>query len=61
VAVLGWVGWDNRARSVRAFGVTVLYDGAWFGGRQAWLSGFNMLMKLDHLLFDRITSSIVTF
>ena len=23
--------------------------------------GFNMLMKLDHLLFDRITSSIVTF
>ena len=41
--------------------MTVLYDGAWFGGRQAWLFGFNMLMKLDHLLFDRITSSIVTF
>lgn len=58
---LGWFGWDNRARSARVFGVNVLCDGSWFGGRQAWLIGFNMLLNLDHLAFDRITSSIASF
>ena len=57
--VLGWGGWDNRARSARVFGLNVLCDGNWFGGRQAWLIGFNMLLNLDHLSFDRLTSSVI--
>jgi len=41
------------------FGLNVLCDGNWFGGRQAWLIGFNMLLNLDHLSFDRLTSSVI--
>jgi hypothetical protein len=55
---LSWVGWDNRPRSARVFGLNVLSENDWFGGRSAWLFGFNMLLNLDHLAFDRITSSI---
>lgn len=56
--VLGWAGWDNRASSARVFGLNVLCEHNWFGGRAAWLFGFNMLLNLYHLGFDRITSSV---
>ena len=57
---LGWVGWDNRARSARVFGVNVLCDGSWFGGRAIWLIGFNMLINLDRLGFDRMATSVIS-
>lgn len=57
---LGWAGWDNRARSARVFGVNILCDGAWFGGRWVWLIGFNMLVNLDRLFFDRMTTSVIS-
>jgi hypothetical protein len=59
--VLGWGGWDNRAKSARVFGLNVLCENNWFGGRQAWLIGFNMLLNLYHLNFDSITSSVAAF
>lgn len=58
---LGWIGWDNRPRSARVFGVNVLCENNWFGGRWAWLVGINMLINLDRLAFDRITSSVISF
>jgi hypothetical protein len=58
---LGWVGWDNRARSVRVFGLNILCDGAWFGGRWLWLIGFNMLLNLDRVFFDRMATSVISF
>ena len=57
---LGWVGWDNRARSARVFGVNVLCDGSWFGGRAIWLIGFNMLINLDRLGFDGMATSVIS-
>ena len=57
---LGWAGWDNRARSARVFGVNILCDGAWFGGRWVWLIGFNMLINLDRLFFDRMATSVIS-
>jgi len=56
---LGWVGWNDRARSVRIFGVNVLCENAWFGGRWGWLIGFNGLFNLNHILFDRVASSAI--
>jgi hypothetical protein len=56
--VLGWAGWDNRASSARVFGLNILCEHNWFGGRAAWLFGFNMLLNLYHLGFDRKVSSI---
>ncbi|MBN1206726.1 MAG: hypothetical protein JXB05_17720 [Myxococcaceae bacterium] len=58
--VLGWAGWDNRARSARVFGLNILHEHNWFGGRSAWLFGLNMLLNLEHLAFDRITSSVIS-
>jgi hypothetical protein len=29
---------------------TMFIPRSWFGGRQAWLIGFNMLLNLDHLI-----------
>ncbi len=57
---LSWCGWDNRARSVRVFGMTVLFKNLWFTGRSAWLFGFNGLFNLDTLYADRTTSSIIS-
>jgi len=59
--VATWVGWNDRARSVRIFGLNVLCENVWFGGRWAWLIGFNWLMNLSHLLFDRVTSSVIAY
>ena len=59
--VLGWFGWDNRPRSARVFGLNVLYENNWFGGRTAWLVGFNMLLNLYHLGFDQTASSVISF
>ncbi len=56
--VLGWAGWDNRTRTARVFGLNVLCEHNWFGGRSAWLFGINMLLNLDRIAFDRITSSL---
>jgi hypothetical protein len=56
---LGFVGWNDRARSVRLFGVNVLCEHNWFGGRWCWLSGFNGFINLNHLGFDQITSSVI--
>jgi hypothetical protein len=58
---LGWAGWNDRARSGRIFGLNILCQNTWFGGRWAWLMGFNMLLNLRHLGFDRITSSVIAF
>ncbi|QSQ25918.1 hypothetical protein JY651_13720 [Pyxidicoccus parkwayensis] len=58
--VLGWAGWDDRARSARVFGLNILHEHNWFGGRSAWLFGLNMLLNLEHLAFDRLTSSIIS-
>ncbi len=58
---LSWCGWNNRARSVRIFGLNVLCDDPWFGGKKAWLFGFNGLLNLDTLGIDRTTSSIISF
>jgi hypothetical protein len=58
---LGWVGWDNRPRSARVFGVNVLCENGWFGGRWAWLIGLNMLLNLDRIAFDRMASSVISF
>ena len=57
---LGWAGWDNKARSARVFGVNILCDGAWFGGRWLWLIGINMLVNLDRVFFDRMTTSVIS-
>jgi hypothetical protein len=58
---LGWVGWDNRASSARVFALNILCDGAWFGGRWLWLIGFNMLLNLDRVFFDRMATSVISF
>jgi len=58
---LGWVGWNDRARSVRVFGLNVLCENTWFGGRWTWLFGFNGLFNLRYLGFDLITSSVISF
>lgn len=57
---LGWVGWNNRARSVRIFGLNVLCDGQWFGGQWIWLVGFNGLMNLHNLNFEAKASSAIS-
>jgi hypothetical protein len=58
---LGWAGWNDRARSVRIFGVNVLCENSWFGGRWGWLIGFNGLLNLWHIGFDRNASSAICF
>ncbi|MBC7771945.1 MAG: hypothetical protein H7210_05585 [Pyrinomonadaceae bacterium] len=58
---LGWVGWNDRAQSVRFFGMNILCQHKWFGGRWAWLFGFNGLLNLSHLGFARITSSVISY
>jgi hypothetical protein len=56
---LGWVGWNDRAMSGRFFGLTMLCQNTWFGGRSAWLAGLNTLLNLRWLGFEKITSSII--
>ncbi len=57
---LGWVGWDNVPRSARVFGLNFLCENPWFGGRWLCLVGFNMLLNLDRVGFDHITSSVIS-
>ena len=42
------------------FGVNILCDGAWFSGRWLWLIGINMLLNLDRVFFDRMTTSVIS-
>jgi hypothetical protein len=61
---LNWVGWNDRPRSIRIFGVVALCENYWFnlfGGRWCWVAGFNGLLNLRHMAFDKITSSIMAF
>jgi len=57
---LGWPGWNDRARSARVFGLNILCENTWFGGRWAWLIGFNMLLNLYHLNFEAKASSVIS-
>lgn len=58
---LGWFGWGDRARGSRIFGLTVLCDLSWFRGAKRWLVGFNGLVPLAPIGFDRRASSAIVF
>jgi hypothetical protein len=59
--VLWWFGWDDRARGVRIFGNAVLCDNPWFFGRFLWLTGFNGLIPLAPVGFDKVVSAAQCF
>jgi hypothetical protein len=60
--VLGWFGWDNRARGVRIFGGAVLNTNPWFlFGRSVWVMGLNGLIPLAPLGFDLSISAAQVF
>jgi hypothetical protein len=58
---LGWFGWDNRPRSARVFGGAWLFENDWFGGRSAYIMGYNGLIPLAPLFFDQTVSSVQVF
>jgi hypothetical protein len=61
--VLGWFGWDNRARCARVLGGAWLFENDWFGGRFAYIEGLGIndtgLIPFYDLGFDRIASSAI--